>query len=65
VEEATQGELDAEIRRRNRSLCEVIRSGGVEDAAGVSAHVRRVALAKLAVANPAYRSLRESLTPSG
>jgi hypothetical protein len=55
---STLGELEAEVRESNRALCAAIRSGGGEDPARVSAHVRRVVLAKLAIANPAYKSLR-------
>jgi hypothetical protein len=57
-------ELEAEVLQRTRALCASIRVCSVEDAAGVSAHVRRVVLAKLAIANPAYRSLRPPAKPS-
>jgi hypothetical protein len=65
LDAATLGELEAEVRRRTRALCASIRTGGVTDLASVREHVRRVVLAKLAIANPGYTSLaRFRATPS-
>jgi hypothetical protein len=58
-EPAGLAEVHEEIRRRTRSLCEAIRKGE-PPSPEVRDHVRKVTLAKLAIANPAYRSLSKS-----
>jgi hypothetical protein len=55
---ATSSEVLEEVSRRTRALSAAIRKGDAGDGACVLAHVRGVAMAKLAIANPAYRSLR-------
>jgi Domain of unknown function (DUF6285) len=61
---ATLRELEDELLRRTLVLCAAIRRGDVGDRVRVATHVRRAVLAKLAIANPGYASLRR-ITPSG
>jgi hypothetical protein len=54
---STLAELEEEVRGRTRALSASIRRGDLEDRARVVDHVRRVVLAKLAIASPGYARL--------
>ena len=56
-EPATLADVRDEVGRRTLALCAAIRTGDAASRPEVRAHVRAVTLAKLAVANPAYKSL--------
>jgi hypothetical protein len=64
AEPLTLAEVTLEVRRRTALLCAAIRSEGAGERADVRAHVRQVVAMKLAIANPAYVSLRLALTPN-
>jgi hypothetical protein len=57
-EPVTLEDAAKEIRERTRALCASIREGDAGSRPEVRAHIRAVTLAKLAIANPAYKSLR-------
>jgi hypothetical protein len=56
-EPPTLADVHREIRERTLALCKGIRNDGAAGRADVRAHVRAATLAKLAIANPAYKSL--------
>jgi hypothetical protein len=59
---ATLAEVAEEVRTRTLALCAAIRRGDEKARSSAAlAHVRRVTVAKLAIASPGYKSL----TPSG
>ena len=65
--EASEREGSAEAAREReeaRALCAAIRGGAVADRGALFARLRRETLAKLAVANPAYRSLPRAAAPA-
>jgi len=53
----TLAEAEAEVRERTAALCLLIRSGEAGHRPQVRSHVRAVTTAKLAIANPLYKSL--------
>jgi hypothetical protein len=57
-EPLTLAEVKDEVRRRTLALCAAIRTGDAAARPEVRAHVRAVTLAKLAIANAAYKSLK-------
>jgi hypothetical protein len=59
----TLADVEREVVERTLALCKAIRSDNAGSRPEVRAHVRAVTLAKLAIANPAYRSLAPRGTP--
>jgi Domain of unknown function (DUF6285) len=53
----TLAEVESEVRERTLALCRAIRTGNAASRPDVRAHVRAVTIAKLAIANPAYKSV--------
>jgi hypothetical protein len=53
----TLAHAEAEVREKTLALCQAIRSQNAAIRPEVRAHVRAVTSAKLAIANPAYKSL--------
>jgi hypothetical protein len=53
----TLADVEREVRERTLALCRAIRGENAGSRPEVRAHVRAVTLGKLAIANPAYKSI--------